>query len=456
MRNKVLFQSSKPGRTSYITHRINSSGVCHIRQYRLPEAAVTKVEEICEEMLKDGVIRPSNSHFNSPVVLVSKKDNSLRFCLNLKGVNELCSPSSYPLPTPRECFDSLGGETYYYSSCDILAAYWNIPVAEEDKHKLAFTVRSKKYEFTCCPFGLKDSSYSFVMLMNNVLGTANWKHCLAYVDDLVIFSPQDFDLHLQHLQDVFTRLIDANLRLKVAKCQFACGEIPFLGHLVGRKGLKPDPAKVKALTQIAQPETKKQVRSFLGVCGHYRNMVPNFSIVAAPLHELTKKGLKERVTWTTECQEAFVTLKKALSSYPILRLPDWTLPFEVQTDASKLGVGAVLLQERDGVKCVVAYASRLNSAAQRNYSVYDLELSAVHFALAKFKEYLWLNKGTIIRTDHSALKSLMNIKNPTNRLARWQLALADFDFEIQHLSGKANVIADALSRLKPDYSLNTD
>ncbi|CAM9803902.1 unnamed protein product, partial [Heterosigma akashiwo] len=151
--------------------------------------------------------------------------------------------------------------------------------------------------------------------------------------------------------------------------------------------------------------------------------------------------------WSAECQEAFVTLKRALTSYPILRLSDWTLPFEVQTDASKLGVGAVLLQERDGVKRVIAYTSRLNAPAQRNYSVFDLELSAVHFALAKFKGYLWLSKGTVIKTDHSALRSLMNIKNPTNRLARWQLALADFDFEIQHLSGKANVIADALSRL---------
>ncbi|CAM9700917.1 unnamed protein product, partial [Heterosigma akashiwo] len=248
-------------------------------------------------------------------------------CLDLGSVNQLTARSHYPIDDVQSCFDALGADTYYFSSCDILAAFWSIPVAKEDTCKLAFTIRSKKFEFLVCPFGLKDSPYSFMMLMNATLGSAKWAHALSFIDDLVIYSKNDWGLHLQHLQDIFTRLTKANLRLKVSKCKFAAGEIKFLGHIVGRQGLRPDPQKVEAVSQLARPDTKKQVRRFLGMTGYYRNMIKDFSTVAGPLHSLTKKIQPDRVKWTPECEKAFISLKKALTSYPVLRLPDMRAPF---------------------------------------------------------------------------------------------------------------------------------
>ncbi|CAM9499205.1 unnamed protein product [Heterosigma akashiwo] len=427
MKNKTLFQSSKPGKTPYIVHRINSKGTCYVRPYRLAATEIDKAEAICEEMLKDGIIKPSNSAFNNPVVMVTKKDQTSRFCLDLKRLNSLCAATSYPLDSIADCMDSLGGGVHYLSSVDIIAAFWNIEVDPEDQHKLAFSVRSKKYEFTRVPFGLKDSSYTFVMLMNKVLGDSKWMHSMCYIDDVVVFTKKkDFGLHLQHLQDVFTRLQRANLRLKAAKCEFATGEISFLGYRVGREGLKPCPKKIEAIAQIAVPRTKKQVRSFLGLAGFYRNMIKMFSVTAEPLHGLTKAKNPERVRWTPECQKAFEALKEALTSHPVLQLPDMFLPFILETDASKMGIGAVLMQELEpGKMCAIAYASRLNSPAQKNYSVFDLELSAIVYGVTRFRPYLYGRTFTIV-SDHKALRHLMSLTQPGDRLARWQLMLADY------------------------------
>ncbi|CAM9656059.1 unnamed protein product [Heterosigma akashiwo] len=285
LKNKVLFQSLKPGKTTFITHRINSSGISYTRPYRLAESEISKVEAICEEMERDGIIAPSNSPYNSPVLLVGKKDSSAaRFCLDLRNINKITKAAHYPVDSSAECFDALGNGSWYFSSCDILSAFWNVPVDPKDTEKLAFTVRSKKYEFLVTPFGLKDSPYTFMMLMNQVLGPSKWSYSLSYVDDLIIYSKNDFDLHLRHLQDVFDRLTKANLRLKVSKCTFASGSVAFLGHVVGRHGISPDPKKVEAVKNLARPNTKKQVRQFLGMVGFYRSLIKNFSITAAPLH----------------------------------------------------------------------------------------------------------------------------------------------------------------------------
>jgi hypothetical protein len=297
-------------------------------------------------------------------------------------------------------------------------------VAKEDTEKLAFSVRSKKYEFLVTPFGLKDSPYTFMMLMNRVLGEAKWAYCLSYVDDLVVYTKNDFDLHLAHLQDVFSRLTKANLRLKVAKCSFAAASIKFLAHVVGRHGLSPDPAKISAVRELARPETKKQIRRFWGMTGFYRNLTPWFSIIAAPLHEQTKNSRPQKVVWSKDCDQALVTLKDAVVSHPVLRLPDFSLPFILECDASRVGVRAALMQENDSQRFAVAYGSRLNNQAQRNYSIFDLELLAVVFGVTKYRPYLFSRHFTIY-TDHLALKHLMGISRPSGRLARWQVFLSE-------------------------------
>ncbi|CAM9461616.1 unnamed protein product, partial [Heterosigma akashiwo] len=188
---------------------------------------------------------------------------------------------------------------------------------------------------------------------------------------LLVYSPNDYGLHLKHLQDVFTKLKDANLRVKLSKCKFAFPEVSYLGYKVGREGLKVDPEKVLAITQLARPESKKDVRRFLGMCGFYRSMIPMFSVIAAPLHSLTKNSGAERVEWNQECEVSFNKLKKMLSTYPVLRFPDFSKTFVLETDASRTGIGAVLSQEYDGILLPVAYTSRLTTSAEKIYSIFD-------------------------------------------------------------------------------------
>ncbi|CAM9909208.1 unnamed protein product, partial [Heterosigma akashiwo] len=304
--------------------------------------------------------------------------------------------------------------------------------------------------FLVTPFGLKDSPYTFMMLMNQVLGPSKWSYSLSYVDDLIIYSKNDFDLHLRHLQDVFDRLTKANLCLKVSKCTFASGSVAFLGHVVGRHGISPDPKKVEAVKNLARPNTKKQVRQFLGMVGFYRSLIKNFSITAAPLHQLTRKVMPERLKWDDECQKAFDALKETITSHPVLRLPDFSLPFILECDASKTGVGAALMQKtEEGEVVAIAYASRLNNSAQRNYSVFDLELLAIVFGVTKYRSYIY-GHTVCIRTDHAALTNLMSITRPSGRLARYQMLLSEYSFTTEFKPGRDNYVADCLSRMRND------
>ncbi|CAM9426737.1 unnamed protein product [Heterosigma akashiwo] len=274
-------------------------------------------------MEEQGIIKRSNSEFNSPVLLIQKKDGTSRFVLDLKQLNSVSVPVHYPCDNSRSCFDALGGRSFYFTQLDVLAAYWSIPIHSEDTHKTAFTVRNSKYEFLVCPFGLTSSPYSWAMLINTCLGSAKHAFVQSYVDDLLIYSPNSLELHLQHVQEIFSRLKAANLRLKNYKCKFATGECEFLGHIVGRDGLKCDPKKVEAVTKLARPETKKQVRTFLGMTGYYRATIPNFSTIRSPLHSLTRLSSPDHVVWNEACEESFNKLKHILISQPVLQFPNW-------------------------------------------------------------------------------------------------------------------------------------
>ncbi|CAM9886458.1 unnamed protein product, partial [Heterosigma akashiwo] len=335
--------------------------------------------------------------------------------------------------------------SFYFTQLDVLAAYWSIPIHSEDTHKTAFTVRNSKYEFLVCPFGLTSSPYSWAMLINMCLGSAKHAFVQSYVDDLLIYSPNSFELHLQHVQEVFSRLKAANLRLKISKCKFATGECEFLGHIVGGDGLKCDPKKVEAVTKLARPETKKQVRTFLGMAGYYRAMIPNFSTIASPLHSLTKLSSPDRVVWNGACEESFNKLKHILTSQPVLQFPNWTKDFYLECDASRTGIGAVLMQEvGDGMKAPIAYTSRLTTSAEKNYSVYDLELLSVVHACQRFRQYIY-GRHIKIFSDHVALRSLLSLKRPSGRLARWLMILSELDYSIHYKRGVDNKVADSLS-----------
>ena len=262
----------------------------------------------------------------------------------------------------------------------------------------------------------------------------------------MIFSPNDFDLHLKHIDLVLSRLQKANLKLKLRKCHFAGSEAPFLGHIVSRNGLLMDPAKIDAVRKIRRPETKKDVRSFLGMAGYYRPFIKDFSIVAAPLHALTKAKASKEVNWTAECEKAFENLKDALTSYPVLRYPDFSRDFVLETDASKTGISAILMQDTPEGRVVIGYASRLLKGGEVNYGITELECLAVVWGVQHFRPYLF-GRSFHVLTDHSSLTWLMNFKDPSGRLARWALTLQQYNFTIGYRPGSKNPVADALSRL---------
>ncbi|CAN0145108.1 unnamed protein product, partial [Heterosigma akashiwo] len=342
--------------------------------YRLAEKEVDKIQTTCDELEQQDIIKKSCSPYNSPCLLVNKSDGSSRFCLDLRSLNGYLAPASYPTDSIKDNFDYLGDNNWWFTSLDVKSAFWSIKVHDLDTEKLAFTVRQNKYEFVRMPFGLTTSPFSWALLMNMVLSDAKFSH-----------------LHLHHVQDIFTRLIDANLRLKIEKCNFGCSEVSYLGYRVGRDGLKSDPDKVMAVTKLARPETKKDIRRFLGMAGYYRSMIRNFSTIAAPLHEMTKNINPEKLRWSESAEASFQGLKQALTTHPVLKLPNFKSgDFSLETDASKTGIGGVLMQvDEEGRNRPVAFTSRLTKPAEKNYSVYDLELLSVIHCIQTFRQYIY-------------------------------------------------------------------
>ena len=319
--------------------------------------------------------------------------------------------------------------------------YRALEMDPSSREKTAFTTHGGLFEFLVMPFGLTNAPSPFQRLMECVLRGFSWKICLVYLDDVIIFSPS-FEEHLQHLRLVFQRFRDANIKLKPSKCHFAHTEVNYLGHVVSWEGVRPDPEKIKAVQEFPIPKTPLDVRAFLGLSGYYRKFVRDFSRIAAPLHELTKKNAK--FVWTDTCHASFLQLKEALISAPILAFPDFHLPFHLYVDASNDAIGMVLGQIHDNKEIVIAYAGRKLSAPEQHYSATEREALAVVAGIKHFQPYLY-GRAFTVHTDHNALRWLMNVKDPTGRLARWSLYLQQYDFDIQHRAGRNNANADALS-----------
>ena len=348
---------------------------------------------------------------------------------------------SHPLPRITEALDALGG-AQYFSTLDLRSGYWQIAMDEESKQKTAFITHNGLYEFNVLPFGLCNSPATFQRLMTHILRGLEWSICLVYIDDLIIFS-RTFDEHLTHLEQVFKRLREANVRLKPSKCHFVKPQVEYLGHVVSKDGLSPNPDKIKAVRDFPIPTNTTGVKAFLGLCNYYRRFIKGFAQIAAPLNRLTSKNVPFQ--WTNDCQQALDHLKQALISAPILAYPDFSLPFHLYVDASQTGIGLTLGQIVEGREVAIAYAGRDFNQAERNYSATEREALAVIDGIKRFQPYLYGQKFTI-HTDHNALKWLMSIQDPTGRVARWSLLIQQFDFDIVHRPGKSNGNADGLSR----------
>lgn len=437
------------GCTFPVSHGVDTGDAAPIpkRSYPVPHHLRPVVEEQIGQMLTDGVIVPSKSPWNAPVVMVKKKvldpeqPPEWRFCTDYRDLNKVTKTDAYPLPRLLETLEALG-KSRYYSTLDLTMGYHQIPMEDASKEKTAFSTLGRHYQYEKMPFGLKNAPATFQRAMNDVLGELLREGVMVYLDDVVIHSP-NLTNHLELLDKVLQRFQDTGFKVNLKKCHFLKQEVGFLGHVVTIGGVKMDPSKVSAVRECAAPRDVKQLQAFLGLAGFYRRFVAGYSGITAPLTQLLKKNTPFQ--WGEEQQTAFQNIKDALQQHPILAYPDLDKPFTLATDASLLAVGAVLSQTTDQGDRPIAYASRKLNPAETRYSATERELLAVVWAIRHFQEYL-LGTRFVLETDHRALTCAMKTRDPTSRIGRWILRLTEYDFEAKHRPGSQMAHADALSR----------
>ncbi|XP_061947386.1 uncharacterized protein LOC133670792 [Populus nigra] len=386
-------------------------GVSPIAQppYRMAPKELDELKIQLQELLDKGFIRPSNSPWGH----------------------------LYPLPRIDDLFDQLKGAKVF-SKIDLRSGYYQMQIKGQDVSKTAFRTHYGHFEFLVLPFGLTNAPALFMDLMNRVFQPYLDKFVVVFIDDILVYS-KSYEEHEQHLRQTLQTLRSRQLYAKLDKCDFWLKEVTFLGLVVSSKGIFVDPQKVEAVLRWERPTTVTEIRSFLGLAGYYRRFIEGFSMIATPLTRLTRKNI--RWEWSKKCEESFQELKRRLTTAPVLILPSKTEGFVVYSDASRKGLGCVLMQYGK----VVAYASRQLKTHEVNYPVHDLELAAVVFSLRVWRHYLYGSQVQIF-TDHKSLKYLMLQKELNMRQRRWVELIKDYDCIIDYHPGKANVVVDALSR----------
>jgi hypothetical protein len=368
---------------------------------------------------------------------VEKKDKELRLCVDYRLLNAVTIKNMYPLPHIDILFDQLAG-AQVFPKIDLYSGYHQIKIRAEDIPKMAFTTRYGVYEYLVMSFGLMNAPAHFMYLMNSVFMPELDQFVVVFVDDILVYS-KSMEEHEEHLRIVLQRLREHHLYAKFSKCEFWIKEVLFLGHVVSPEGIAVDPDKVKEVLEWKPPTTVSKVRSFLRLTGYYRRFILNFSKIMKPITELLKKGNK--YDWSEACDEAFKHLKKLLTTSPVLAQPDTTKSFDIYCDASGTGLGGVLMQEGR----VISYSLRQLRRHEEHYSTHDLELAAVVIALRTWRHYL-LRNVVHIYTDHKILKYIFTQPDLNMRQRRWLELIKDYELEVHYHPGKANIIADALSR----------
>ncbi|GJR26515.1 putative reverse transcriptase domain-containing protein [Tanacetum coccineum] len=368
--------------------------------YRFAPSKMQELSTQLQELSDKGFIRPSSSPWRAPILFVKKKYGSFWMCIDYRELNKLTVKNRYPLPRIEDLFDQLQGSRVY-SKIDLRFGYHQLRVREEDIPKTVLRTRYGHYEFQVMPFGLTNAPTVFMDLMNRVCKPYLDKFVIIFIDDILIYYKNKKE-HEGHLKLILRLLKKEELFAKFSKCEFCLSKVQFLGYVIDSEGIHVDPAKIESVKDWASPKTPTKIHQFLGLAGYYRRFIEGFSKIARPMMKLTQKSVK--FDWGEKEEAAFQLLKQKLCSAPILALPEGSENFVVYCDASHKGLGAVLMQREK----VIAYASRQLKVHEKNYTTHDLKLGAIMFALNIF--------------------------------------LSDYDCEIRYHPGKANVVADALSR----------
>lgn len=419
------------------------------KPYRIPHSQQRVIDEEIQKMLHNDIIEEASSPWSSPVLLVPKKADAngqkkWRLVVDYRAINDSLIDDKFPLPNITDILDSLSGAVYF-THLDLNQGYYQMLIDPKDRDCTAFSTHKGQYRMKRLPMGLKISPSAFSRLMTIAMAGLNYSQCFVYLDDLIVFGKHLED-HNKNLHDVFLRLREANLKLNAKKCEFLKTQMLYLGYVVSDKGISPDPAKIEVVKNFPKPTNVSECKRFVAFANYYRRHIRNFSQIASPLNKLTRKGVQ--FEWGEEQEKAFETLRQKLIGSEVLDFPKFEPCniFEVTTDASKYGLGAVL---HNGNGKPVAYASRMLNSAEQNYSTIEKELLGVVWAVRHFRPYLYDRKFKIF-TDHRPLVYLFSMTDPSSRLTKFRLALEDYSFEVFYKKGTDNVAADALSRISSD------
>lgn len=445
-KNKDIFASSVldlPG-CDVIKHQVQLTDNIPVkrRPYRVPYHLREEMESQLNILIEAKILEPSTSAYAAPILLVKKASGEYRLVTDFRGLNSKVVPDSFPIPNIGEAVDNLAAGKVY-SSIDLFSGFFQMSVQEEDRHKLAVATPRGLFQFTRTPFGLRTSANSFQRLMSLVLSGLDPLCVGVYIDDIII-SSDTIDNHFPKLQQVFDRLRKYKLKLKPSKCTFLEDTVKYLGFVISKGQVFPDKKNIEVINKFKIPQKKSDVQSFLGCINYYRKFIPDISKRSLNLTKLTKDNVKFQ--WNQLAEDEFNDLKTALISEPCLMLPNMEETFHLYTDASNHSIGAVLAQlDENGFPKPIAFGSRKLKLAETKYSVTEREALAIVYFTGYFRQYL-LGKKFCIYTDHAPLTSGLKLKDSFNRIARWTLALSNFDFHVKFLPGKANKISDFMSR----------
>lgn len=418
------------------------------RAYRVPVKCQAELEKHINSLIQSERIVESNTPWTSPIVLVKKKNGSLRVCLDFRKLNEVTIPDNYPLPRIDAIIEKVGGSRYF-SVLDMANGYLQLRLDAESSYKCGFITENKVYAYTHLPFGLKSAASYFQRALRQVLD--GLEDVMVYIDDVLIYS-KTFEDHIRTLEMVLERFRKFNLKASPNKCEFFKESIVFLGHEISRDNYSPNRVNVETIRSMPTPTNVNEVRRFVGMSGFFRKFIPNFSERAEPLTRLTKKN--QKFVWAEEQQNAVDELSEALTNKPILTFPDYDKPFHIFTDASAVAQGAALMQtvgEDEKDFAAIAFISRTLADTETRWPAVHTELGAIIFALRQFRPYVCMSK-IILHSDHKPLRYILAKSKINDQIGRWLVELQQYDISIVHIDGKKNMVAGCLSRAKDEIA----